>query len=67
MNIMQQVKMYANYKTMYEYNATSQCIQLTQRCMNRMQHVEMYANYKTMYGYNATSENVYKLQNDVWI
>ena len=24
MYIMQQVKMYANYKTMYEYNATSQ-------------------------------------------
>jgi len=24
MNIMQLVKMYTNYKTMYEYNATSQ-------------------------------------------
>ena len=24
MNIMQQVKMYSNYKTMYEYNATSE-------------------------------------------
>jgi len=65
MDIMQLVKMYTNYKTMYEYNATSQCIQLTQRCMNRMQQVKMYANYKTMYEYNATSQNVYKLQNDV--
>jgi len=43
-----------------------------------MQQVKMYTNYKTMYGYNATnyktmyeynatSQNVYKLQNDVWI
>jgi len=48
---MQLVKMYTNYKTMYEYNATS----------------KMYTNYKTMYEYNATSQNVYKLQNNVWI
>jgi len=51
MNIMQLVKMYTNYKMMYGYNATSQ----------------MYTNYTTMYEYNATSQNVYKLQNDVWI
>ena len=35
--------------------------------MNIMQQVKMYSNYKTMYEYNATSQNVYKLQNDVWI
>jgi len=32
-----------------------------------MQLVKMYTYYKTMYGYNATSQNVFKLQNDVWI
>jgi len=32
-----------------------------------MQLVKMYSNYKTMYEYNATSQNVFKLQNDVWI
>jgi len=32
-----------------------------------MQLVKMYTNYKTMYEYNATSQNVFKLQNDVWI
>jgi len=35
--------------------------------MNMMQLVKIYANYKTMYEYNATCQNVYKLQNDVWI
>jgi len=32
-----------------------------------MQQVKMYSNYKTMYEYNATSQNVYTLQNDVWM
>jgi len=32
-----------------------------------MQQVKMYSNYKTMYRYNATNQNVYKLQNNVWI
>jgi len=32
-----------------------------------MQQVKMCTNYKTMYGYNATSQNVYKLQNNVWM
>jgi len=32
-----------------------------------MQLVKMCTNYKAMYGYNATSQNVFKLQNDVWI
>jgi len=35
--------------------------------MDIMQQVKMYSNYKTMYEYNATSQNVYTLQNDVWM